>query len=181
MAWQVLQFPKDWDDFRARIADERNVQRNLVHWGAGPQRYPCMVDGYMPNTTKVVCCYVYPEDIAGLIHSMENLGVPVPTQHQVAKQRAYEKAVAPLAEAVADPSQAATAVSGHTWKDFANSVTAHLLSQTHYLTETGICKPEEYEQTYQQFLAKVDQWSAEDREIALSKLSGAFPPPPEQA
>lgn len=179
MAWQVLQSAKDWDDFRMRIAEERNVQRNLVHWGAGPQKFPCMVDGYMPTMNKVVCCYVYPEDIAGLIHSMENLGLPVPTQKQVAVQRAYTKAAQPLTEA--DPQQAATEVPGHTWKDFANSITAHLLTQTHFLVETGICKAEEYEQRYQSSLASVDQWTAEQREIALSKIAGAIPPPPEQA
>jgi hypothetical protein len=44
---------------------------------------------------------------------------------------------------------------------FAASVTANLFTIAHFLTETGICKREQYAAKYTEMLAKVDQLYAE--------------------
>lgn len=158
--WKLLKSPADWDAYKTEMTLQRGLQQNLMNWGSGPQKYPCLIDGLLTSTTRVTTCYVYPEDIGPLVGAA---GYTLVSQDIVVGKQA------------AQPQ--ATAVPDHTWKDFANSVSAHLLAQSHFLCETAICSREQYEAVYNQMLARVDQWTTEDRENALAKLTGNFPLP----
>lgn len=160
MAWQLLNSQADWDAYRVRVTNEHSLQQAAIVFGTGPQQYPCLIDGLMTSPTKFLTAYVYMDDAAKLFPNGYG---------DVAQQAEQQQAVfgPPGGHGVQ------TQIPGHLWKEFANSVSAHLLAQLSYLVDTGICTEEAYQAKYVGFLAKVDQWTAEDRAKALEQLPGA--------
>lgn len=158
--WMRLNNLADWEQHKAEFVTSHSIQQQLVSWGSPPVEYPCLVDSMAISPVKIVSAFVYRDDAVKLI--------PVPKQAQA--QQAMQS----------DPQAQASAVPGHTWKDFADGTTANLLTVIHFMVETGICTREKFEEVHTMFVHNVEQWSAEDRDVALSKITGAIPPPQQQ-
>lgn len=150
MGWQLVRNSQDWDAYRAKFAVANNMERNAVVWGAGPTSFPCLVDGFAPSPIKVITAYVYPDDAAVLMHA--------------AQPQAQAMQAMPIRKQDADHAP-------DDWRAFSASTAAHVLSIVEFLTETGICSKEKYEETYNTMLAQVDQWTTEDRNERLARVT----------
>ncbi len=165
MGWQLLKQAQDWDAYRAQFTIANKLERNLVVWGAGPTSYPCMVDGFAPSPTKVVTAYIYPQDAAILLNAYQMM------QGQGQAQQAMGVLGGPqqARQAMPDGSERTTEFQ---WRAFSASTAAHILTVVEYLVETGIAKRDDYESRYNAQLAQVDQWSTEDRNERLARVTG---------
>lgn len=155
--WTLLRSSLDWEKHCQEVAKSTGATGTLVNWGRGPQSYPCLVASYAASPLKIVSAYVYQADAVSLLQAAD--------QHEQHARVASSE----LPAAASNDDQVPP---GSRQADYNKSVSAHLLAIIHFLTETRICKREQYDAKYTEALACVDEWSAEDRDRLLAQLGG---------
>jgi hypothetical protein len=151
--FELLTSPADWDAFRARVAARLGLVEDRLACGQGPQAYPCLVASYDVvggATPRVVMCYVYQGDADRLLCACP-----------VAQERAPADRV-PIAQPVVSAKAPADPQPGQ--DEFNRTTAANLLTLAWVAVETGFIKEKVYEQKFQEFLAMIDQLTAEDRD-----------------
>ncbi len=154
MSFTLLRTAQDWKQYSATQATTHGIPPTLLEVGQGPTHYPCLVASHYQNfgrPAKLINCYVYPQDIVPLL--------------QATGMSAGEGALAALAPAPA-------AAPDQTLLQFWRESSAHLLTIAYWLTKTGICTQQQYEQAYAAKLALLDQVETEKLSEYLGDLPG---------
>ncbi len=134
MSLTTLRNVAEWDQYRHELAGRFGIEVDNVRWGGGPQAYPCCVASVRRTADTVASAYFY---VADAIRLLQEAGCPVP-----------RPAAPPPTAAGLDPDSV---------KESARMAAANLLTIVHFLVETGICRPGQYEKVLQAKLAEVDQ------------------------
>lgn len=126
----------DWAAYRSRLAADLAVDENQVEWGSGPVDYPCLVTTLFPPKpagcrTTGYSCFVYRADVEALL--------------------------GPKPAAEAKPVKPAKTKGMY---EFQRWVAAQQMTVAYFLTETGICTRERYEEQLLEALETVDAYRA---------------------
>lgn len=171
MGYKLLTNAPHWEQFKNNLAKAHGLGSD-ISWGTGPQEFPCLVTArHVPDTKRVMCAYVYPEDARRLLAACLTGEEPV-------------EAI-PVAEPVADGTRDLAAELDELRRRFEAHVaqvsdytihhSAHLRVLLKRGFETAFFKSTEwYEASLAEGLAYVDQL-AEDRKKDLS-LRTLHPP-----
>lgn len=148
MKWSLLRSVADWNAYQQSFAAASDCA--VVDWGAGPRVYPCLIVSYCLHAplSRVISAYVYRDDALQLLDAAQ------------VKQRIGESLPDPTRK---EPNQ----------HDFNRWLTAHVLTLVYFMRETGICRPEQYEERLAESLALVDEIRSGDRAAALAKIDPA--------
>jgi hypothetical protein len=146
-SFTLLRNLSDWHAYKAASVDNYGLH-GVTDWGAGPQRFPCLVSSCPIGTSRLASCYVYPADALFLL--------------------AAAKELLPADEAGTDRRQ----------DRFNKSAAAMFMTLVELLVDTGIVTPAVFEERHVRSLARVDQIGAADRdellrvEAMLGRLGG---------
>jgi hypothetical protein len=156
--WTLLRTTPDWEAHKKEMAVAMQVPANVVAWGKGPQRFPCLVSSIIPQVIpevgkheiKVVSAYVYEDDAEALMTAAGRT-VRDPDAPPVPNQRQFNRWVA-----------------------------AHLLTLSHFVVETGLCAPGKgaeagkaaFEDKLTESIECVDAWHSEKKAEVRQKLAG---------
>ncbi len=145
MSWTIIRTPECWAKYQQVTAETLKIKAEQVAWGDGPQQYPALACTLMPPRPpgapiKLYSAYVYPSDAEELLKA------------------AGVKLVDPDAPVV--PSQ----------PQFNRWVAAQMMTVAYFLVETGICKPEQFEDKLLEMITKVDEYQGEKKEELKAQL-----------
>jgi hypothetical protein len=148
--WTRLQDLPSWYDYQHTAMQALGVVGMEVAWNAGPQQYPCLVSSCLRGPTTVFSVYVYLDD-AKLLLGQGTLST-------VLEALAANRSIASPTALTPAFDQAA--------RD--RAVNAHLMTLMDLIIGVGISTADRYAGDYLRRLAKVDQLTAEDREMLES-------------
>jgi hypothetical protein len=157
MMFTLLRGVTDWEAYQTKVSRESGYVGVFIDWGQGPREYPCLVSTYLPPTRpaespRLVSAYVYESDVEVLLCALRDAGRPVTVPAAPAAGRGHPE------------------VPGHKpdqQAQFNRWVSAHLLVQAKISRETGLCKPEQFEEWLLEALELVDEVKA-GKEAAMT-------------
>lgn len=162
--FSLLRDPKDWERYKAELAQREAFKDHEVSWGRGPHHYPCLVETLvLRGPIRLMSAYVYEENARQLLDACPQhvAAAPAPAQDRGAWPEWFKEVWAKQ-------------------QAFNHHLTADFLTVVYFLVATGICKEEGFEQKQQEFTAFVDQTNAERRHTLgpiesglLDRLPGA--------
>lgn len=141
--WSKISSKEAWVKYCIKVASDLQISPETITWGEGPKEYPCLVSSILPPRSpganpRAYSAFVYRSDFQLL---------------EDAKSAA----------AVKEPS-----VNNPTQDNFNRWITAQMLTVIHYLTATGICKPEGFEDNLLSFVEVVDAHRNRQRDIKIT-------------
>jgi hypothetical protein len=148
----VIRNAEEWEAYKSRAAGELTGGQGIpVAWGPGPLTYPALVASMpLPNSMppKIASCYVYAHEAAALL-----------------KAAGYRLAAPDGAEATKDG-----AVAPPNQAQFNRWMTAMMYTLTYYAVETGLAKPDQFEEKLLEFLEMTDRQTEDQRGETLKLM-----------
>lgn len=129
----LLRNNDDWHSYKEQTKRGREELVPEDAFGHGPKEFPCLVATYYNELLPMKIAICY----------------------------AYQQDAADLLNCC-DSGKSLPAAAPMDPRETFRSMSAHILTITHFLVETGICKAPQYEAQYIAMLARVDQWSTDD-------------------
>lgn len=169
---KVLTDAADWEAHRLAVARTNGVHPDCV--GGTPEDYPCKAMTAVVETItgkRFLTAFFYPQDARDLLEAM------LPTGAQ-ANPADPARGSQPTDRAKFEEQQAR----------FNTQISAQLLAIIYLMRATGICKPDAFEQLYNEGLSFVDEvaterrvellqrMEAEERSIERKTIERLFPP-----
>lgn len=149
MPWALIKDRDDWNKHCTEVTASHNMTAAQVAWGNGPMEYPCLaatlVSPPVPGgLAKLTTAYVYKADALALLHAAG-----------VAVQAPGRDALSP------------------TQDNFNRWLSAQVLTIIHFLVETRICKPGQFEEKLLEQLELVDAYKKEKTDELRERLGRA--------
>jgi hypothetical protein len=137
--WNLLSKPEDWEAHKKETVERFGLTGGVMAWGDGPKEYPCLA-GSVPssrgNQVVVVSAYVYVADAQNLLRAAG------------ASCQGGESSPSPQQD------------------QFNRWVAAYMMTMAYFCRETGLFKPEPFEEQLAEALKIVNE-TAEARKAAL--------------
>lgn len=145
MSWTIVRNREEWAKYRELTAEKLKISADNVAWGDEPEAYPLLACTLMPPrpagaSPKLYTAFVYPADAEELMKA------------------AGKKFLEP--DDPVPPNQ----------KQFNRWVAAQMMAISYFLVETGICKPEQYEDKLLEMICKVDEYQTEKKEELRAQM-----------
>ena len=160
MGLSILTDSISWAKYQAYVASENGITVDNVAWGNGPKAFPCMAVTYCPTlrlgeARTFVTCFVYEHEALELIKTAAAMRVYANKQ---------DSSGAFLTETPSHKQAANTAEFIEKQETFNRWVAAMFLAMSYYMRETGIAKPDDFEQKIMQGQVLVDEVATEARD-----------------
>lgn len=144
--WTLVHDTAELGRYRAALSAQWGfAAADAVDWGAPPTSYPVLVAAHRLAPVKVLSAYVYPPAAAALLAAAQ-AQPPAGTDDPA------------LVRLVRDHSRVL-----RDQTEFNTAILAHFTTLLRHIHRVGICDPAQYERDYTAQLARVDQWTADDR------------------
>lgn len=129
--WSKISSKEDWVKYCVQVARDLKISPDTIVWGDGPKEYPCLVSSILPARSpganpRAYSAFVYRSDF----QLLEEV-----------------KAAAAVKESSSN---------NPTQDNFNRWITAQMLTVIHYMTATGICKSQAFEDRLLEFIEVVD-------------------------